>query len=136
MAAKTQATDDETTTLTIAYTNFGFERGTDPEIAAYELRNAETTPDEIEQGMIETVYTADERVEIELTTDDVEHFETTLELLETIYTAVERDQIPQVDRTKFRSPMIGDVFTIDGTAYVVARIGFDELEIDADVFAA
>lgn len=132
MMGTTQATDDEPTTITLTYTRFDLERGTDPEIAAYKLRNAETTPDDVDTDMLDVVY--DEQVEIELTDDDVDHFDTTEELLQAIYTGLERDQVPQVDRTEYRSPMIGDVFAIDGTAYVVARFGFDELENVDDVF--
>ena len=134
MTEATQATTtDEPTTITISYTSFGFERGTNEEITAYELRNAETTPDELEQDMIDTVY--DEHVAIDVSPNDAAQFDDVGDMLQTVYRGVERDQIDQVDRTQYRSPMIGDVFVVDDTAYVVARFGFDELDVDADVFA-
>lgn len=123
---QTQATTDETKTLTVNYTKFGLDLGTDDDLAAYELRNAEQTPDDLDDDTLDTVY--DEQLEIDVPVADVEKHDTTLALLESIYHGIEHDAIDQVDRTEYRSPMNGDVFVFDGTAYVVARIGFDELE--------
>lgn len=128
---ETQATTDEATkTIKLSYTHFGFERGTEEEIAAYELRNADQTPDDLDDDMISTVY--DERVEI--AESDIEKTDDVSALLGSIYRGLERDQIPQVDRTEYRSPMIGDVFAFDGTAYVVARFGFEAIETAPEAF--
>jgi hypothetical protein len=126
--SETQATT--TTEITIEYTAFGLERGTDAEQAEYELKSGMTTPDDVDDDLLADVY--DESVTFEIETpDDTD----TIGVLEAAYHGVEQG-VADVDRSEYRSPMKGDVFVLDGTAYVVASIGFDELEIAPEAFDA
>lgn len=129
MTEATQATDENETTITIAYTDMSLERGTDAEKDAYRLRSADLSPDELDEDEIDAVY--DSRVSFDVTIDPGLE---TIELLEQVYHGVSRDMIEQVDRSEYRSPMIGDVFVVDGDPHVVARVGFEKIETSADVF--
>lgn len=121
--------DDETTTITIAYTTFATDEKPDAFETARDLRGGFATPDDVVD--YSNVY--DARVNVELNVDDDADM---IDVLEHVYRDVELDNFDQIDRTQYRSPMLGDVFVVDDTAYAVERIGFGELEnVDAAVFA-
>jgi hypothetical protein len=120
--------DQETTEVTLAYSTFDSE--SDGFETARDLRCDMITPDEI--GDVDAVY--DERVTFDVPAT-VDEYRDVTAFLEVVYKALEHNKVDDVDRTEYRSPMKGDVFAVDGTAYTVASIGFDALETPADTFA-
>lgn len=62
-----------------------------------------------------------------------DEFDNTDELLEQIYRACQGPGRPEslpYEGDRHRSIMIGDVIVVDGTAHMVAEIGFERLDVD------
>lgn len=126
METKPQAT----TTVTIAYTTFEGGRGDDDFETARDVRVGMDDVDDLEPEQIDGVYDDVVSVEIDADVDDYD----IVEFLEGLNTGIEQDLIADLDRTEYRSLMVGDVVVVRETAFAVAPIGFQSIETAPRLF--
>lgn len=126
----------ETVEIAVLYSRFETDRGSIEEDITWDLRS-KPEPEIVEDLTIGSAVELGDVYEIAIYSD-VE-IDQEVEMIETLESLYSRLQGPRIDDEieyngeNMRSAMMGDIFVIDGSAFIVSTVGFVEISADIDV---